>query len=461
MLLREGRLMNIFGKTDRRILSILIPVILENALLTLSGMILTGYIGRLTVTEISAYGLGRRVYGIYYSLFKGLAVGTMVNAAKAVGTGDEERCARIQQESYLMDLPIAVLIAVLITLGAPLILSVMTSDAVLIEQGARVLRFTAPLYPLLAVIHLNTAAFQAHGNTRTPMVIAAIGNLVTITAGYVLIFGLGPLKGLGIMGAVLGQNLSFIVMAGIGLFLLYGKHGLFVHTKMNLFHLPDIKDAKEIFSTGIPVSLEDTFWQAATVVISAVILSYGQEYYAAYQLGLEGEGFCNMMSAGFMTAAMSLSAQAIGRRDAQEYEECYRRLCLFCMMISCITMTFLLFCSKPVLHLMTDKPQLVSIASVYMYAMIFSQIPQHMKQIQVGYLRSAGHTGTTMTINLIGLWAVRVPLVLLFARVMHLDILFIWIAFDIDMWVRLLLSWYKLRSLHVHSYIEQLQGKEA
>lgn len=42
-------------KLDRRILAILIPAILENALLTVSGMILTAYIGRLEINEIRQY----------------------------------------------------------------------------------------------------------------------------------------------------------------------------------------------------------------------------------------------------------------------------------------------------------------------------------------------------------------------------------------------------------------------
>ena len=71
-----------YHEIDHRILRILIPVILENALLTLSTMILTGYIGRLSVMEINSYGIGRRIYGIYYSVFKGLAVGTMIAIAK-------------------------------------------------------------------------------------------------------------------------------------------------------------------------------------------------------------------------------------------------------------------------------------------------------------------------------------------------------------------------------------------
>ena len=53
---------------NRRILDILIPAIAENALLMLSGMILTGYMGRLSVSDISSYGIAQRIYGICFSV---------------------------------------------------------------------------------------------------------------------------------------------------------------------------------------------------------------------------------------------------------------------------------------------------------------------------------------------------------------------------------------------------------
>jgi len=72
--------------------------------------------------------------------------------------------------------------------------------------------------------------------------------------------------------------------------------------------------------------------------------------------------------------------------------------------------------------------------------MIWSQYPQHRQKIEIGYIRTAGHTRTTMFTNLIGLWVVRVPMVLLFGNVLHLNIYAVWWVFNIDQWIRLLLS---------------------
>ena len=427
-------------KMDHRILSLLIPVILENALLTLSTMILTGYIGRLALVEINGYGISRRIYGIYYSVFKGLAVGAMMAIARRFGMGDTKKCASLHKSSYILILPFSVFTAVLVWIFARPLLTMMTADAQLLDQGARYLRMTSPFYPLIAMVHLNAAAFQANGNTKTPMAIAAFGNLITITLGYVLIFGIGPIKGLGITGAAWGQNISFLMMAASGLLLLYGRHGLFAHAGTGGLSLPKKDEMKEILSAGIPASLEDSFWQLATVLISHVILSYGQEYYAAYQLGLEGEGFCNMMSAGFMTAAMSLSSNAIGGNDEEAYRLSFGRMHRICLVISAITMTFLLLFSRTVLTLLTDKPGLIVIGSGYLLTMFFSQYPQHMKQVVAGFIRASGHSRTSMFVNLIGLWMVRVPLVVLFGTVWKLPIVWIWWSFNIDQWVRLLLA---------------------
>ncbi len=425
---------------DRRILALLIPVILENALLTLSTMILTGFIGRLALVEINGYGISRRIYGIYYSVFKGLAVGAMIAIARRFGMGDTKKCASLHKGSYILIIPISIAAAVLVWIFSRTLLTMMTSDPLLLDEGARYLRMTAPFYPLIAMVHLNAAAFQANGNTKTPMAIAAFGNLITITLGYVFIFGIGPIRGMGIAGAAVGQNLSFLMMALSGLYLLYGRHGLFAHAGIRMMQLPKKDEVREILSAGIPASLEDSFWQMATVLISNVILSYGQEYYAAYQLGLEGEGFCNMMSAGFMTAAMSLASNAIGNRDEETYRLSFQRMHRICLMISGITMTFLLLFSRGVLTLLTDKPELIAIGAGYLFTMIFSQYPQHMKQVTSGFIRASGHSRTSMFVNLIGLWMVRVPLAMLFGMVLKLPIVWIWWTFNIDQWVRLLLA---------------------
>jgi putative MATE family efflux protein len=423
-----------YGQTDSRIIRILIPVIIENGLMTLSGMVLTGYIGRLPVTDINAYGLCTRIYSIYGALIRGMAAAVLVLLAKELMKRRRHLVNHLIQECYMEILFVSVLLSVLILICSGWILSFMSRDPVLLSGGKRLLLQTVWFYPLFALIRLNASAFQAKGNTGTPMKIAVAGNIVSIIFGYIWIFGIDSFHGYGISGAAMAQNLSLCVMFLLGTFLLYGKGGEYEGAFEN-WKMQDFSGSSKLIRMGIPAALEDSFWQFAAVMISRIILGYGQEYYASYQLGLQAEGFCDTMSAGFMTASLSLASGS-----SEEQNGVYlKRLRFFCRIVIMITMLFLLTLSSKVLWLLTDKPELIRIASRYLLVMVFSQYPTHMQKISNGFIKASGRAGTTMTVNLVGLWLIRVPLVYLLGSVLNADIMMIWWAFNADLWFRFIL----------------------
>lgn len=434
-----GKYMKDTKKIDWKILRILVPAILENAFLILSDMMLTGYIGRLSVTEISAYGISTRVYGIYFSIFKGFAIGTMVIFARAFGAGKRSEGMHYYLQALSIAFPVALISAVLIWLFPQALLSTMSSDPTLLTYGASFLRIHILTYPFLSIIHLNSSIFQADGNTKTPLYIATIGNLVSMVFGYVLILGVGPIQGMGLKGAAITNSLHILVMLFVGVYLLFSKKS--VYRSHEIFKIKfDIKTVKELVRFGVPTAIGNSFWNFAAVFLSTYILSYGQKYYAAYQIGLQAEGFCDMMSSGFLTAAMSLSSLAIGAKDADMFKVFYKRLNYYCFIICGINMLFLLLFSKNVLYLLTDKMELIDIAHVYLLSMIISQFPQMKSKIEYGYMRSVGFSTLPTIIDMIGIWGVRVFGCYLVSSIFRLDIFWIWMIVNADQWVRYLLS---------------------
>lgn len=442
------------NKLDHKILRILVPAILENAFLILSDMILTGYIGRLSVTEISAYGISSRVYGIYFSILKGFAIGTMVIFARAFGAGKRKEGINYYFQALFIALPIAFVSAVLIWLFPEQLLSTMSSDSTLLTYGVSFLRVHVLTYPFLAVIHLNSSVFQADGNTKTPLYIATIGNLVSMVVGYILILGVGPIPGLGLQGAAITNNLRLIVMLVVGMYLLFHRNSVYRLNGDYKFST-DIKSAQELIRFGVPTAIGNSFWNFAAVFLSTYILSYGHQYYAAYQIGLQAEGFCDMMSSGFLTAAMSLSSMAIGAKDSEMFKISYKRLNYYCCIICGINTLFLLLFSKNVLYLLTDKKELIEIAHVYLLSMVVSQFPQMKSKIEYGYIRSVGFSTLPTVIDMIGIWGVRVFGSYLVSMVFHMNIFWIWMVINADQWVRYLLSVGIIVSKRVLKYMDQ------
>lgn len=426
-------------KMDAKIRHILIPAIMENAFLILSDMVLTGYIGRLTISEISAFGISTRIYGIYFAVLKGFGIGSMAVFARAFGSRNREKGLLLYKQALIISLIIAIIAAIGIWMYPSKLLSTMSTDPKLLYYGTSFLKVHVLTYPLLAFIHLNSAVFQADGNTRTPLYIATIGNIVSVILGYILILGVGPIPGYGLLGAALTNNVRVIVMMVIGLYLLFGKNGMFDCMKIEspLFKIGMIRD---ILKYGVPTAIGNSFWNFASVFLSTFVLTYGDKYYAAYQIGLQAEGFCDMMASGFLTASMALASQAVGAGNDKEYKIAYKRLSFYCLIISAINVIFLLLFSRQVLYLLTDKEELVKIAHVYLMLMVFSQFPEMKSKVLYGYIRSAGSSILPTIIDMIGIWGVRVFLCYVVSVLLNMDIVWIWWIINADQWVRYILS---------------------
>ncbi|MEG0895695.1 MAG: MATE family efflux transporter, partial [Oscillospiraceae bacterium] len=199
-----------------------------------------------------------------------------------------------------------------------------------------------------------TASFQGHGNTKTPMLLAGLLNIVNIITGYVFIFGFAFIPAMGIKGSAIALVLSQTVTALVGLILLFGKKGLYGGTDKVKFFIFDKKLLKEIYLIGIPAALESVFWQLSAMFLSKMILRYGSNAYASYQIGLQAEAITEMPAYGFGTAATTLIARAIGRGDGKSKKEYFKEMIKIGLIISSITSCLLIFFPGVFMNMMTE-----------------------------------------------------------------------------------------------------------
>lgn len=274
------------------------------------------------------------------------------------------------------------------------------------------------------------------------MYIAVLMNVVNIVCGYCFIFGAFGIPGMGIKGAATALLMAQAVGAGTGLYLLYKKKGgLFrkVPSEHRFFSF-DKKCIYEIYTTGIPAALETVFWQVSAIILSKVILFYGNQAFAAYQLGIQAEEITEMPAIGFSTASTTLAARAIGMQDEELRKVYFKEQLKVGVFISSITSVLLIFLPRFFMTLMTDKPELQAIGVVYVFVMGFIQIPQNLSRIYNGTIRAMGYKNAPMLVAGFGIWIVRIPLCMLAAYVLRLPLTIIWIIIAMDQVSRFLLS---------------------
>lgn len=379
----------------------------------------------------------------------------VVLQAKNYGDGNKQKSYNLQKLCYITIMPFAIILAIIIYLLKEPIILFMTKDSILLNTASHYLSIMVICFPFMSMASINASIFQGQGNTRIPMFIAAFSNCISIILGYVLIIGIGSFTSLGINGAAITKIVSSIVMCLMGLYLIYGKNGLLYGAgNASIKEILIIDDIKSILKLGIPAALEYSFWNLSSVYTCKVILLYGSNFYAAYELGLQAEELADMMSVGFVTASTSLSSSAIGKKDSNLYKNYYRRLCRMALFICTITTLFLTLLSRQFLSLITNKEVLINIAYVYLLTQGLSQIPTNFSKIEFGYIRSCNHEKMPMIFSFIGIWLVRIPLVMIFGKYLHLNIIFIWLAFVIDQWVKYLGAWLYSRKKKVMNYLD-------
>ncbi len=399
-------------------------------------------VGRLLANDISAQGICIRITDTLWCFYKGVAIGATVLIARAYGAGRHQDCRKIAEQTILTEMIIVFIFQVVLYFKAPLFLGFFSKDPQILSLAEGYMKTIIFEFPFVVITTVVTASFQGYGNTKIPMYIAVLMNVVNIVCGYCFIFGAFGIPGMGIKGAATALLTAQAVGAGTGLYLLYKKKGgLFrkVPSEHRFFSF-DKKCIYEIYTTGIPAALETVFWQVSAIILSKVILFYGNQAFAAYQLGIQAEEITEMPAIGFSTASTTLAARAIGMQDEKLRKVYFKEQLKVGVFISSITSVLLIFLPRFFMTLMTDKPELQAIGIVYVFVMGFIQIPQNLSRIYNGTIRAMGYKNAPMLVAGFGIWIVRIPLCMLAAYVFRLPLTIIWIIIAMDQVSRFLLS---------------------
>ena len=425
----------------KKIYSMIFPIILENVLQLAVGIISMGMIGRISVTAVSAQGVSSLLVGIIWSLFKGISVAATVLIAKAYGAKDNEKLKKVGQQTLLSLWILSVVLQQLVFWKAETLLLVFNPKASILNDAVKYLKILSFGFPFSATMLCVTGILQGKGNAKTPMLIALIMNITNICLSYTFIFGHFGFQPMGLVGAAMALVLSQGVGAGCGLFVLFAREGVLQRTFNRSFFKLDFSELKVIFRIGIPTGLESIFWQLSSIVLSRVILSFGEVAFAAHQLGLQAEAISEMPALGFGVAATAFTGQSLGAMNKKLGKEYIWEIGKGAMLVISIGTTILIFFPHVAMRLLTDNQEVIKLGAIYLRLMGLVQIPQNLQRVFTGALKGAGYTRIPMLIAGIGLWGIRIPFALLLTKYFNLSIIAIWVVICVDQTFRFILSY--------------------
>lgn len=416
------------------IFSLVWPVTTENILQFLIGFVNTAMVGRLGAAAILAVGLAGRIGMFVWIIFSAIGTGTTVLTARALGAGDHDRVREIAHQGLIAAAALMGLVAAVVFVFAPNFMMLLGATPESLPMGVTYLRILVFSIPFQAIFMVISAIMRGMGDTRTPMQVALVINLVNVGANSLLIFGHLGFPALGFKGPAVSTIVAQATGAILAAWFLFRprssvdfgfQHGIFINMPL----------IRRILGIGIPASAEMFFWQLASILVFRLVNTFGTVAGAAYQLGLQAEGISYMPAAGFGIAATTLVGRSLGAGDTHLAQRYVQQLLRWSVALTACTTAILVLCPRFLMSLLTNDAAVIELGAQYLLIMGLSQIPQQITGTLGGTLRGAGDTLTPMVAAALGIWGCRIPLAYFLSG--HFGLTGIWWAIDMDQFVRL------------------------
>ena len=346
---------------DRQILKIALPAIVTNITVPLLGLVDTAIVGHMgSAAYIGAIAVGSMIFNLVYWLFGFLRMGTSGMTAQARGRRDLTEAAGI----LLRSMKVAGIVALaLVLLQWPLyhlmLLLMAPTDDVrsLVDVYFYIVVWGAPA--MLGLCSLS-GWFIGMQNTRIPMFVSILQNVVNIVASLLLVYVFG-LKVEGVaLGTVIAQYAGFIVAVAF-LWKYYRK----------LFRSWNVVDRVHTFRAFLSVN-RDIFLR--TLCLVAVNLYFtsagarqGAEILAVNTLLMQLYLLFSYILDGFAYAGEALGGRYWGAKDRYAYNDVVRRLFGWGALMTVVFTCIYVIGGMPFLRLLTDEPSVVEASKAYVW----------------------------------------------------------------------------------------------
>lgn len=427
-----------------RVMGLAGPAVAELFLQTFTGIVNMIMVGSLGATAITAVGLTNQPVFMMLAVFASLSVGTTALVARSVGAGDREQARVVARQSLVATFFLGLVMAAPQIIYSRAILVWMGAAPDVIEPATRYMQIIVG-GTVFTVIPLAAAGIlRGAGDSRTPMTLNILMNILNASFGFLLIYGHLGLPRLGVVGAGIGTVAARFVSSVLFVRLLYSKRCV-VALKWTDSHKPDISVIRRIMRIGVPSALEQFVMRGGQTVFARTVASLGTVAYAAHQLTLNAESLAFNPPMGFQVASTTLVGQYLGAEQPDTAERAGYEAAKMSLGTMVIVGTICYVFARQIMSIYTSDLRVIEMAvpNMRLFSMALPGMAMHF--VLVGALRGAGDTKWPLYVSSTCTWVVRVGLAqLLIGRGMGLR--GAWLAMVVDHCVRASLTFFRYRS---------------
>ncbi|SCI60680.1 Multidrug-efflux transporter [uncultured Ruminococcus sp.] len=428
--------------SNRMICSLLIPVVLEQLLNSIMGTADTMMVSNVGSAAISAVSLVDSINVLVIQAFSALAAGGAIICAQYIGQRSKEKANESARQVLFIITAISVAVSLIcLVFQKPLLRLIFGSvEPAVMRASETYFFYTALSFPFIAAYDSAASIFRAQDNTKGPMIISMISNVMNIAGNAVMIW----VFHMGVAGAALSTLISRIFCAVVVIIQLRKeKEGQEIVVRDYFEIRPDWSMIRRILGLGIPSGIENSMFQLGKLAIQSTVSTLGTTAIAAQAMTNILENLNGIAAIGVGVGLMTIVGQCLGAGRQDEAVYYIKKLCVIAEVIIIISCLGVFALTKPITILGgMEKASADMCFHMVMWITIVKPLVWIMAFIPGYGLRAAGDVKFSMIVSCCTMWACRFCLCVFLIRVMGFGPMGVWIGMFADWTLRgIIFTW--------------------
>jgi len=410
------------------------PTMLEQAMQTAVQYIDTAMVGSLGTAATAAVGSTSTVNWLISSSISAMSIGFLAFIAKARGAGDDAKARRAVGQSVLAVLVFGSFFTVLALSLSGMVPVWMQVDANIRDVASQYFFIVyVPMLPRAASIIFGTV-LRASGDTKTPMKIGVIMNIINIVLNFMLIyetrvlniFGIEftmPGAGLGVIGAAIASAVAFTA-GGILITIVLWKHPYLSPKGQKI--APDAEILRPCLKVAFPNMLQRFGTSLGFVAFASMINSLGEVSTAAHTIANTVESAFYIPGFGMQTAAATLNGNAYGAKDKQRMHDLANMFIPIEVALMVISGASLFALAPSLMDIFSDSAEVIALGSTVLRMVAVSEPFYGFSIIIEGMMQGVGRTKEPFVYNIIGMWGIRIVGTFIFTQLFDMTLVAAW-----------------------------------
>ena len=392
------------------------PTIVEQVMQTAVQYIDTAMVGSLGTQATAAVGATSTFGWMVFSTISALSVGFLSFIAQACGANDREAAKKAVSQAVLITLVGGILVTFVTTSLSGIVPKLMQVDPDIQELASTYFFILyLPMLPRTASTIFGTL-LRAAGDTKTPMKVGILVNVINIIGNLLLIFPsreivLGSLAftlpgaGLGVVGAAIASALAF-TWGGIHITYALWKHPMVSPRGCNL--RPDMTILKPCIKIAIPNMFQRFGTSLGFVAFASMINSIGEVATAAHTIANTVESAFYIPGYGMETAASTLAGNAYGARDNERLKKLAAMFIPVEIILMIVSGGALFIAAPSLMKIFSSSPEVIELGATVLRMVAVSEPFYGFSIIIEGMMLGLGKTKEPFVYNVLGMWCVRI-----------------------------------------------------